>query len=248
MNNVSQLLLARDSELFEAQRAGASAELAGLFPAAEWEVRLDAQLYASSNYDNIWNNEARRGLIHVLEAANIGTMQYREWLGEMHYTRVIAAPRRLFTDGYKDNQGWRVLALGVPAVGVVVVGLASHYQNAQNHGHLASASNVFFEHISTIAVQRDVPMRGRKVNPRDWEGTGLFTVPRLTVAHVDVSAVNPAEPGVWLKDVRTTTLKKVLASFMTLESLDQPAVISDTLEPSLMAMRDLANMLLGEAQ
>lgn len=245
MQNLSQLLLARDLESFEQHRSGAATEMAEVFNANDWELRLEPQPYTEANYGNIWQNEARRRLIRLLEEAGVGPVQYKLWLGEMHYTRAIAAPKRLFTDGYKDNQGWRLLALGLPAVGVIVVGLASHYQNAQNHSHLAATSNVFFEHISSLAEQHGVPMCGRRVGPRDWDGTGLFTAPRMMVGPANVGAANADEPGIWLKDVRTTTVKKVLASFMTLVSLDEEKAINDHLAASLIGMRDVANMLLG---
>lgn len=245
MQQLAELLLAKTPESFDERRVEAVADLQSATPGDGWEIRIEANGYSPSNYDNIWKNEARKSLVAALEAAGRDQSSYVAWLGGIHFTRAVIAPQALFPDGYRDNQGWRISVLGIPAASVAAVGIASHYQNAQNHNHLRSASNTFFDHITSLAAPREISVPGRKVHPDDWDRDGLFAAPHTLVDGVDVAGLDASHPGLWLKDVRTTTLKKVLASYITLVPLDGPAALAAQLSEAVTQTVNVATMLMG---
>lgn len=228
------LLLSRTDTEFDAAKPAALEDVAQYFPQPAWECRADWDPYTEANYNTLWSHEARAGLRRALEEDHKGLDDYQNWLGETHYNRVVAYSTRLFADGYHDNQGWRALALGIPAAGVVALGLASNYQNAQNHTQLGRASNVFYNHINAVCRRQGVEMPGRPVDPHDWDRRGLMVRPVLEVCDVDVSGLDDEEPGLWLKEVRTTTVKKTVASFMTVAPLDAADEQFDNLYASVL--------------
>jgi 5-methylcytosine-specific restriction protein B len=122
-------------------------------------------------------------------------------------------------DPYQDNRGWRLLILSVPPVSAGAVGLASHYQNAQNHDHLAKVSELLFDHVAAAAQQAHLQLPGRKVSKSDWTSDSLFPRPIVDVDGADLSGV-PGDGRLLMRDVRTTTVKKVLASMISVQPFD----------------------------
>lgn len=208
-----------------------------------WLFHYERAVYTEDNYASIWKNEMRKAVKDRLTEAGKTPLQYRAWMGETHYIRFAAAPALLFDHGYQDNKGWRILLLGVPAARVVAVGLASHYQGGQNHNSLADASNVFFDHISGLCSHHEIDMVGRKVAPDDWDRGGLIQ-PAISTICDDVEIGMAG--GLWLKEVRTTTLKKTIASLISVEVIgaDDPAA-DDAIATAVAGLRDVGNGLLA---
>jgi 5-methylcytosine-specific restriction protein B len=240
---LASYLRARTVASATAAQGSATADLSSVFPSDHWEVRLSLTAYTDANYRNLWNNEVRGAVRSRLESQGHTQADYASFLGEVHFVSAVAGSRRLFRDGYRDNQGWRVLALGVPPAGVIAVGLASHYQNAQNHNRLGVASAVFFERIASICAAANVPVSARAVQPTDWDRTTLMPEPILEVLGTDISSIYDEEPGLWLKEVRTTTVKKTVASFMTLEVVSSTCTDAELLH-KLESVRTMAEVLL----
>jgi 5-methylcytosine-specific restriction protein B len=188
------------------------AELSGLFPDTEWGIEADFNYYTPANIDNLWTNELRRGVKNKLEAAGLGETAYGTWLGDVHFLNIGIYRKSLF-ERYRSNAGWRIVLMSLPKVDAILVGLASHYQNAQNHNKLGEVSNLLYD-IANDALQGEGhgSMYGRKVSSVDWDQNGLIPTPISTVAGVSI-----APEVVFLKDVRTTTLKKILASFIAVK-------------------------------
>ncbi len=216
------LLRSNNKLTCEAERASALTELRGLFPAAEWGVELDFNYYTQANIDNLWTNELRRGLKNKLEAASLGKADYGTWLGDIHFLNIGIYRNSLF-ERYRSNAGWRLVLMALPRAGAVLVGIASHYQNAQNHNKLGKVSNLLFD-IASEALESDGqgPMYGRKISSADWDQDGLFPTQVSSVAGVSI-----APDVVFLKDIRTTTLKKILASFIAVKVLPSSVANAD---------------------
>ena len=196
----------------ESERENALAELAGLFPDTEWGLDADFNYYTEANIANLWTNELRRGIKHKLEDAGVDETAYGSWLGDVHFLNIGIYRKSLF-ERYRSNAGWRIVLMALPRADAILIGLASHYQNAQNHNKLGSVSNLLFD-IASDALQSDGqgPMYGRKISSADWDQNGLFSAPLPSIASTSIS------PEVlFLKDIRTTTLKKILASFIALK-------------------------------
>lgn len=216
------LLRSNNKPTCEAERASALAELGGLFPDTEWGVDADFNYYTQSNIDNLWTNELRRGIKNKLEAAALGEADYGTWLGDVHFLNIGIYRKSLF-ERYRSNAGWRLVLMALPRAGAVLVGIASHYQNAQNHNKLGEVSNLLFD-IASGALESDGkgPMYGRKISSADWDQNGLFPTQLSYVAGVSI-----APDVVFLKDIRTTTLKKILASFIAVKVLPNSVAQAD---------------------
>src|SRR5262249_15127099 len=143
---------------------------------------------------------------------------------------------------YKDNQGWRVLLLSLPAAKAAGVGLASHYQGGQAHNKLAEGSNVLYDvaNAGLAEAGEQTVLPGRKVRAEDWDRTGLMAGSILDPCGVDISSVGDGE-GLWLKDVRGTTVKKVIASWICVEPLWPTA--DDGLEQALRRVEEIGRKL-----
>lgn len=206
-------LLKSDSKpTCEAERESALVELQGLFPDSEWGLEPDFNYYTDANVDNLWANELRRGIKNKLEDAGAGKEDYKNWLGDVHFLNIGIYRKSLF-ERYRSNAGWRLVLMSIPRTGCILIGLASHYQNAQNHNKLGSVSNVLYDIASdALAAEGKGLMYGRKISNADWDQNGLFPTPLSSVADITI------DPDVvFLKDIRTTTLKKILASFVAVK-------------------------------
>jgi len=216
------LLRSNNRQTCETERAGALAELSGLFPEAEWGVDADFNYYTQANIDNLWANELRRGIKNKIESAGLTEVDYKDWLGDVHFLNIGIYRKSLF-DRYRSNAGWRLILMALPRAGAILVGIASHYQNAQNHNKLGEVSNLLFD-IAADALESDGqnPMYGRKISSVDWDQNGLFPTPLSSIVGISITP-----DVIFLKDVRTTTLKKILASFIAIKVLPNSVAQTD---------------------
>ena len=214
-------------------------ELEAVFPEHSWNVEIEVSEYTQENIANLWNNELRKPLKAALEAAGKDRNSFAAWLGDTHFVNIRIAPKRIF-ERSRSNQGWRISVMALPAAGVIGLGIASHYQGGQNHNALGRAS-AFLRDVAANGMPDGSDLPGRVAVAEDWDGTGLFSAP---VRHVD-GVVIPAgsDDGMLaLKSVRTTTVKKILASFISIEAI-APNVDEVGLIARLEAWRDAASTL-----
>lgn len=209
-----RLLRSRDRAECESRRDAAVEELTGIFSAAAWGVEVQLNFYTTANIQNLWTNELRRGVRNQLVEAGVGDEEYGEWLGDTHFLSFEIYKKTLF-ERYRSNAGWRIVVMGLPRAGVCILGIASHYQNAQNHNKLGSVSNLLYDYAADAMRKSGHQMYGRKISSQDWDQDGLITQPISRVAGVDIQPDH-----LFLKDIRTTTLKKVLASFVSVKALE----------------------------
>lgn len=219
---MSLLLLLQSRSKADCERLKESAltELASIFPGSEWGIDALLSYYTPENVSNLWNNELRKGVKSKLENAGIDESSYGAWLGDVHFINISIYRKSLF-DKYRSNAGWRISLLAIPRADSILVGLASHYQNAQNHNKLGEASNLIHDVALDAASIEKIPGLGRKITSADWDQGGLISTP---IDHMVNIAISPE--SMHLKDIRTTTLKKILASFISVASF--PRNVNDT--------------------
>lgn len=187
-----------------------------LFPNDKWAVGLSVVEWTGENKKSLWENELQAEQRNWLEEQAGGRTEYALWLGSVHYLSVTVTSRQLFSeDAIRDNAGWRLSYLSLPAPRVFIVGLAHHYQQTPSQKKLADASNFLYDLLSTQLKSEDGPdlsSLGRKVVAADWDGTGL------TGSNVRIG--NGTWPGrLPLKMARNTTTKKILSTFITVSSI-----------------------------
>jgi 5-methylcytosine-specific restriction protein B len=211
-------------------------ELKAVFPEDSWNIEIEVSEYTAENIANLWSNELRKPLKAALEAESKSKASFSAWLGDIHFVNVRIAPKRIFQRS-RSNQGWRISMMALPAAGVIGLGIASHYQGGQNHNALGRAS-AFLRDVAAAGMPDGNVLPGREAEAEDWDGTGLFTAPVRQVDGVTVP-VSSDNGMLSLKSVRTTTVKKILASFISIEAV-APSVGEAALVARLEAWRDAA--------
>ncbi|MYN05374.1 AAA domain-containing protein [Pseudoduganella sp. DS3] len=219
---ILDLLRTKSKSVCESGRHEAVESLRTVFPENEWGIETDFNYYTKDNAKNLWNNELRKRVKHKLEAEGWNNDRYEDWLGEVHFTNLNPYRKNLF-DRYRSNAGWRVVVMSIPRAEVIVLGIASHYQNAQNHNKLGEVSNLIYDIASDAMSEAGLEMFGRKITSADWDQNGLMQSPITTIDSISITDV--ASDGLNLKDVRTTTLKKILASFISLKVI--PSTVTE---------------------
>lgn len=233
--SILNLLQSKTLAEFETRKPAAQAQLETIFPAALWGIDFECSEYTADNFNNLWNNELRKPIRHRLESQGLAQADYTGWLGKIHFINIGIFRRSVFS-AHKSNIGWRVAILAMPAANVIVTGIASHYQGGQRHAQLGLASNLLFDAAKDglAGTGTGVSLPGRKVQADDWDREGLIKTPVQKVAGVDLTTVAGVDRLI-LKDVRTTTAKKIIASYITIEPHS-----AGVAEPALLAsLRDI---------
>lgn len=211
----------KDKARINAARAKLVELLQGVFSQEQWLIAPATEEYTPANKASQWANELHKAEEDFLGAG--GEAKLAEWLGPIHYVAVTVTYRALFSPSpVRDNAGWRLSWLALPAPGVCVVGLAHHYQGTPAQDKLGRASNFLFEVLEDQAKRLDPPIQlgnlGRKVTHDDWDSGGLTSA--------DVEIAGKTWPGnLPLRFSRNTTTKKVLSTFVTIRTL--PASTTD---------------------
>lgn len=239
MQNLLELLGAREVEAARELVDDAREDLSKVFGDG-WGFDFDIVPYQDANVANLWKTEMRRAVVRELEEAGVSREDYAEWLGEVYYVNVAIYLESLFPV-YKKNIGWRVTALGLPPVGAVAFGIASNYQSGQNHGHLARGCNVLYDIAKSGLGAEGITLTGRKVVAADWDKDGLLPATISDVAGVDIGEATSGS-GLWLREVRNTTIKKHIASFVSIERfVGSSAAATQALTDLEIAARALAS-------
>lgn len=211
------------------------AELEDIFPKDKWELSLLVKPYTKENKANLYKTELRKGIKNALTAAGKNEAEYWAWLGDVHYVNIAAVPKTISEKG-KANEGWRFSIMGLPAAGVAAMGIASHYQGGQDHNNLGRASALLHELVRDGLDEAGSSALGRAIDPDDWDRTGLFVRPITNV--LKISIPDDVDNGnLAIKNVRSTTVKKILASFISIEAIDPQEPEQDLLA----RMREWAN-------
>ena len=201
-------------------KPSAENDLRQIFDSDIWNFDFLVNEYTLNNKNNLWNNELRKPIKHAIESVPNGEQNYFNWLKEIHFINVTVYNKNVFSK-YKSNVGWRLSILSLPVARVIAIGVASHYQGGQKHNQLGFASNLLYDAITTGLQDKDFQgvIFGRKVNADDWDRDGLILNPIKNILGIDLISL-PNVENIILKDIRTTTVKKVIASFICIEPID----------------------------
>lgn len=222
--SIKSILLSTQSLPIEQSKKKTEEFLTTIFPNTQWGIDTNFVPYTDDNKKSIWTHELRSIVKNSLQSNKKSENDYAEWLGDIYYSYVSVYPKSLFPK-YRSNAGWRIVLLSIPRAEVVAIGIASHYQNAQNHKNLGLVSNFFFEFTQNALKEKgELSFTPRKITADDWDRDGLFTSKITKIAGIDIQKNIPQ--GLLIKDFRNTTLKKILASFIAIKIL--PADFTDT--------------------
>lgn len=216
MKQLQALLRATTNHDLSALQEAAFEELRDIFPESVWGIKYDAVQYDDKNRKSLWDYGVPKAAQRLLESAGGSQESYGRWLGDIHFHAISIYIKSFFGE-YRDNTGWRISIFSVPRAGAAIAGIASHYQNAQAHNKLAVASALLRTAAEAAIAQRQSPgvsLSGRAVTGDDWDGFDLMSTPILSVDGHDISSV--MAQGLNIKCARTTTVKKIISSFITL--------------------------------
>ncbi|MBB4291440.1 5-methylcytosine-specific restriction protein B [Rhizobium leguminosarum] len=219
------------------------AELETIFPKEKWELTLVVKPYTDENKANLYKTELRKGIKNALTAAGKSEADFRKWLGDVHYVNVAAVPKAILEKS-KGNEGWRFSMMGIPAANVAAMGIASHYQGGQDHINLGRASALLHELVRDGLADTGRSALGRAVDPADWDKTGLVVRPITQVLGLTIPS-DVDDGKLAIKNVRSTTVKRILASFISVEAID-PKAAEQQLFDRMKEWADQAWMLASE--
>jgi 5-methylcytosine-specific restriction enzyme B len=236
------ILNARKIADARSSRSAAQTEMESIFRPSEWGIDIGIEEYNQQNKENLWRNELRRAIRRKMEEMGESIADYAAWLEDIHYVYIGVYRKSVFAS-YRENVGWRVGIISVPAAGAIAMGIASHYQGGQNHNQLGRASNLLYDAardgLAGAAATSVLP--GRKVGPDDWDRDGLILNPATTLAGVDLTSI-PGIGNLILKDVRTTTVKKLIATYISIEALSA-TVANSEIHDKLSELNSVASTL-----
>lgn len=237
--NMHEILLTIDRNIYVNNENTLIDRLKFIFPEDEWGIDCNLNEYSDENKQSIWDHETRAAIKKSIAKNSKNQSDYKEWLGEVYFSFTSIYIKEVF-DAYRKNAGWRIALISIPRANIIAVGIASHYQNAQNHGKLGKVSNFFYDFTNDALANNGMQLPGREITSSDWDRDGLFNSPITNVDGVDISSEVPE--GLYLKDVRNTTLKKILSSFISVKVL--PSNIADSdLKQELQALATIAKTL-----
>ncbi len=211
-----------------AVRAAVTNELAATFPDAQWEIKTDINDYKPENLANLWLRNVRSGIKEALLQHSKGESEYRDWIGKTHYVTISISPKTIGTKR-KANEGWRISLIGFPAANTAAIGIASHYQGTMNNNEMAAASGLLRQMASEGLIEAGMNLNGRPIDPNDWNELGLIVRPVTEVSEVGIPT-EVDDGRLALINIRTTTVKKILSSFISIEPLDPEGSDSDLAE------------------
>lgn len=216
------------------------AQLESVFVEGNWKVEDHIERWTGENKDSLWKHDVKAKHKAVLEDLG-GESSWREWLGDVHYASATVTARRLFRDGsVRDNTGWRLTYMALPAPRVFISGLAHHYQGRPAQNLLGNASNFLYDLLESQLGRKqevDRSVLGRKIQPADWDGEGL------TDAEITINGKKwPGRMPLVL--ARNTTTKKILSTFISVSAVP-PGTTDESLRAEQERYLALMNWMVG---
>lgn len=224
-----------------------------LFPSGQWKTHCDYNVYADeSTYANLYKAESGKQFNEYLTKKGITVERYAETLGSIQFNAIRAQLISIFPDR-NGTKGWKVVMLGFPSLGLVLVGLEHHYGDSRSQAQLGEASR----RLRTIALEHlppDLPLLDEfpAATAADWDERGLMANPVLSIGDLDISDFD-AGRGAKLRFVRNTTAKKEISTLMfrkclqagqarSMRDLDDDVALSE-FDVSLIVCRQIAREL-----
>lgn len=202
------------------------AALTEIRPSTTWSVDFTDNPFSESGHRNLYRSEMRRDFREWLSLKGVTPDRYGEFVGSVQYRSVSISDTELIPAG-RRNKGWRVRLMGFPSIGIVGMGISTHYQGTQNQNLMGEASALIRSVASSVV--NDEPQvfeRFPSATAAHWDSTQLFPEPVLKIGDMDVSGFNGAN-GIELRSVRNTTVKKELSTFFFLRGYNQGTFAED---------------------
>lgn len=242
LDPILDCLLADTPAGSEAAWPAAEGVLEEVFTPETWGIGHGVNTYGNGAHANLYNVESQRDFRTWLEDQGVSVEDYAEAVGPVQYVGIQVYLQALFPRA-RSNKGWRIRLLGFPALGVVALGLASHYQGTQNQNQMGRASALLHTQASEQLPTglRPVLERYPAATATEWEERGLMPEPVLAIGSLDISAFDGGR-GAKLRMVRNTTVKKEMATFFALKGMSAELFREDGQE-ALEDLRSLAETL-----
>lgn len=219
---IFQYLTSHEADLQPEVRAA----LTEIRPDATWSVDFTDNSFSESGHRNLYRSEMRRDFREWLSLKGVTPDRYGEFVGSVQYRSVSIFDTELIPAG-RRNKGWRVRLMGFPSIGIVGMGISTHYQGTQNQNLMGEASALIRSvAASVVSDEPEFFERFPSATAAHWDSTKLFPEPVLEIGDLNVSGFNNAN-GIELRSVRNTTVKKELSTFFFLRGYNQGTFAED---------------------
>lgn len=247
LDQIAAFLLAGTKEEADDLAPTALQLLAAEFPAGDWGMDHDSNLFGHGALRNLYEREIPSDFRAWLTAQGIDGDQYAAAIRPIQFNFINIWPAKLFPAAARANRGWRIRFVGFPNLNTIAAGLASHYQGNQSQNEIGRASALI--HHAAFHVLKGSPEQQRleaypAATVEHWDGRGLMPQPIHQVGGLDISSFRPE--GAQLKVARNTTVKKDLASFFAVIGLPRETFVAEG-NQHITALRAMAAAL-GEVE
>lgn len=214
--------------------------LSMIFDPDVWVVSRNVNPYGPGAHTNLFNVECGTAFRAWLTSNGVHAVDYADYVGPTQYVSVQAQLRSL-SESLRGNQGWRLRLMGFPAIGVIALGLGTHYQGTQNHAMMGAAAGRLRDRALEVLGpdMRTAMDTFPSATHEHWDDRGLMIdEPALAIGDLDVSDFDGGD-GVKLRMIRNTTVKKELAAFFGITGMSSARFESDG-EERLIQLHDIA--------
>ena len=221
LSSIGEFLMSRSEGLATAAWTQALPAISQRFPPDVWVVNQSVNPYGPGAHSNLYLVESRQDFRGWLQAQSVSVDDYAAAVGPIQYVSVQLHLNSLMPRA-RANRGWRIRLMGFPPVGVIALGLASHYQGTQNQNEMGAASALIRSRALEVLTGdakhelEDWPA----ATAEDWERRGLMDSPALSIGDLDISGFDEGR-GAMLRMIRNTTVKKELATFFAIKGLSE---------------------------
>jgi hypothetical protein len=227
LESVSRLLTARSAEAAEAAWVDALPELSKVFPPETWVVDCTINTYGPGAHRNLYEVESQSDFKAWLSGQGVDEEAYAGAVGAVQYVSVQLHLLSLMPRA-RSNKGWRIRAIGFPALKVIAIGLASHYQGTQNHNQMGRASGrIRARALEVLSGEARAELQNwPAATAEEWEERGLMQEPVHFIGDLDISGFDSGK-GAKLRMIRNTTVKKELATFFAIKGMAADSLAGD---------------------
>lgn len=218
---IEAFLLAGSQAAIENSWNEAEQALRRCYPSPAWVISKSENLYGAGAHRNLFQQEMPRDFRDWLTTQGIGEDEYAAGVGAVQYASAQMHLASVMPEN-RSNRGWRVRAIGFPALRLIAVGLASNYQGTQNQNAMGRASERIRDTAMSVLEERTRALLSTlpSATASDWDERGLMEVPVHSIGPIDISGYDDGA-GARLRMVRNTTVKKEVATFFAIRGFTQ---------------------------
>lgn len=217
LSAIETFLLARDQGAIESSWTDAEHALRNWYPSPAWMISKSENLYGVGAHRNLFQQEMPRDFRDWLNTQGIDESDYATSVGDVQYVSAQMHLASVMPEN-RSNRGWRVRAIGFPALRLIAVGLASNYQGTQNQNAMGRASARIRDTAMSVLEEsaREQLRALPSATASDWDERGLMGSPVRSIGPIDISGYDDGA-GARLRMIRNTTVKKEIATFFAIK-------------------------------